>query len=362
MNPLLAAWLHDLDPFALRLPDVGFLPEGIRWYGLSYLIGFAIGYLLLRRVTRVGVSSLAPDKVADMVVTFAIGVVVGGRLGYVLFYKPELLWTVFDSPPWWGVLAINEGGMASHGGMIGGAIAAFWFAHRNGHSLLHLLDLFAFGAPLGLGIGRVANFINGELIGRAAPADFPLAVKFPQEMWDALDRDAVRAPWSIDQLNVLADRLGMADTLVGASYREYQRFIATVINQIQAGNQQVQAIVEPMLTPRHPSQLYAAALEGLAVFLVLLWVWRRPRKPGLVGAWFCIAYAIARIFNEFFRRPDMHLQDAEFALLGITRGQWLSVLLLAVGVWGIWFSTRRPVNEMGAWRRGPWTRNDTPPQ
>ena len=322
--PVLAAWLHDLDPFAIRFTG----DFGIRWYGLSYLLGFALGYLLVRRVVTVGISTLKPQHVADLIVTLAIGIVVGGRLGYCVFYRPELLITFYDYLPWWGVLAINEGGMASHGGMIGGIIAAFIFARRHHHDLPHLLDLFAFGTPLGLFFGRLANFWNGELLGRPA-RDLPWAVKFPQELWDRPE----------------AAYHAMSATGLDS--------VSTIIEAVQRGDDRVRAVVEPILIPRHPSQLYAAVMEGLVVFAVLLWVWRVPRKPGVVASSFSIAYGVMRIVDEFFRRPDVHLMDAEFAVLGITRGQWLSVLLVCVGLWGIWWSRRRDTTPMGGWRRIP---------
>lgn len=321
---VLGAWLHDLDPYALRLWG----DFGIRWYGLSYLVGFFLGYLLVKRVAKVGVSTLKPEHAGDLIVSLAIGIVVGGRLGYCLFYRPELFVTFYGHLPFWGVLAINEGGMASHGGMIGGIGAAWYYARRHGHDLPYLLDLFAFGAPLGLFFGRLANFWNGELLGRAVADDawLPWAVKFPQELWDR-PQAAYEA---------------MAVTGLDS--------VGAIIQAIQDGDQRVGALVEPILLPRHPSQLYAAVMEGLIVFGVLLWVWRLPRKPGIVGSCFALSYGLMRILDEFFRRPDMHLLEAEFALLGITRGQWLSVLLIAVGVWGVWWSRRRATEPMGSWR------------
>lgn len=326
MPALLAAWLHDLDPFAIRLWG----DFGIRWYGLAYLVGFVLGYLLIRRVTTVGASTLKTGQVGDLVVTLAMGIVIGGRLGYCVFYKPELFISFYSHVPFWGVLAINEGGMASHGGMIGAAAAAWYYAWRHRQSLPHLLDLTAFGAPLGLFFGRLANFWNGELFGRPSPG-LAWAVKFPQELWDrprlALDAMAATGLTSVD----------------------------AIILAIQGGDQRVRAIIEPMLTPRHPSQIYAAVMEGLVVFAVMLWVWRVPRKPGVLGSWFCLTYAVMRISDEFFRRPDAQLMDAEFAVLGVTRGQWLSALLIVLGLWGLWWARRRPGPPMGGWRPGPWT-------
>ncbi len=323
----LAAWLHDLDPFAIG---------PIRWYGLSYLFGFFLGYLLVLRVTKVGLSTVKPAEVSDYIITVAIGIVIGGRLGYCLFYKPELFVTlewatlpvVGIDVPVWGPFALWAGGMASHGGIAGGIAACWYYARRHQHDLPHLLDLFAFGAPLGLVGGRLANFINGELFGRPAPDSLPWAVKFPQELYDDPD---------------LAWR---AQTLTDLSVNQ-------IILAIQDGDAHVRTLIEPILTPRHPSQIYGAFAEGLVTFLVLLWVWRKPRLPGVVGSWFCLTYASMRIIDEFFRRPDLHLQDQEFAAIGITRGQWLSAILFAVGVWGLWFSKRRAkrgVRPMGSWQ------------
>jgi phosphatidylglycerol:prolipoprotein diacylglycerol transferase len=331
----LAAWLHDIDPFVFRLPDLGPLPEGIRWYGLSYLVGFAIGYLLIRRVAAVGVSTLEPGKVGDLIVTLAIGVIVGGRLGYVLFYAPSLLVDVMSAPPFWGVLAFNKGGMASHGGIAGTILAALWFAWRHGHRPLFVLDLLAFGAPLGLFFGRIANFINGELFGRAVDPSFPLAVKFPQEM----------GIWAPERFVELATRLGgvlprYTPAELYAAFEARRPILGAmeraVVEAVQAGDAQVIAAVEPMLTPRHPSQLYAGLLEGLAVFLVLLWFYRRPRIAGLTGSLFCIGYGVLRIVNELWRRPDAQFISDAGELPWITRGQLLSVVVVGLGLFGLW--------------------------
>ena len=326
----LAAYLHTLDPFAL---DFGG-GWGIRWYGLSYLVGFYLGYLLVKRVARAGISTLTPDRVADLIITLALGIVIGGRLGYVLFYRIDLLWSFSGSFPWWSALAINEGGMASHGGMIGGIAASGFFAWRHGHKWNHLLDLFAFGAPPGLFFGRIANFINGELLGRPCDPALPWAVKFPQELHG----------WNSGQLQQLDTALADAGVL--------PMNVNQVIAAVQAGDRQVIDVVEPMLTALHPSQLYAAVGEGLVVFLVLLWTWRRPQKPYLIGSLFCVTYAVMRVVDERFRQPDEHLG---FQALGLTRGQWLSFGLLALGTVGIglWLRSRAPV--MGSWRRGPWS-------
>ncbi len=325
MLSLLAAYLHRIDPFAIEFPD-RFPITGIRWYGLSYILGFVIGYLLIRRVTKVGRSTLKPDKVGDLVFALVIGAVVGGRLGYVLLYRPDLLWQFADRFPFWGVLAINEGGMASHGGMIGAVIACLYYARRRGHSWPHLLDLSAFAAPLGLFFGRIANFVNGELIGRPVRlnVNLPWAVKFPQEMFE----------WNEPQLAKLPPDLSDLGSL------------DAIIAQVQRGNQAVIQAVEPLLTPRHPSQIYAALLEGLVVFLVLAILWTKPRRPGIVGGTFLLVYGLVRIFDEMFREPDAHIG---YQWLGLTRGQWLSTLLVLTGIVLIVVFRRRNVEPMGGW-------------
>jgi phosphatidylglycerol---prolipoprotein diacylglyceryl transferase len=327
----LAVWLHNLSPILVQLG-----PVPIRWYGLSYLAGFFVAFLLVKRVCRVGASPLKPEQAADLVVAVAIGIVLGGRLGYVLLYKPEMLFEFSDSLPFWDVLAINKGGMASHGGMIGALLGCLYFAKRNNQNFLYLADLFAFTAPLGVFFGRIANFINGELLGRPCNPDFPLAVKFPQEL---LDADPV-----------LLNKIFMALPPPGSvvpGLESWDRW--TIIELIHKGDALVSRAVEPFLTTRHPSQLYAAVTEGLVVLAVLAIVWAKPRKPGVVAGTCAMVYAVMRIFNEFFRMPDAHLIDKEFATLHITRGQWLSGLLFAFGAVLIFVSMKKTSPAMGGW-------------
>ncbi len=329
MSAFLAAWLHNIDPYAIKLWEGG----PIRWYGLSYLLGFLIGYLLVRRVAAVGVSTLQPQKVGDWVVAVAIGIVVGGRLGYCIFYRPDLLIDFHGGFPFWGALELYKGGMASHGGIIGGIVACLYYAWRHHHSRLYLIDLLAFGAPLGLFFGRIANFVNGELYGRPSAPGFPLAVKFPQEI------DA----WPDEQVYTLYAQLPPPPELgvVGQQWT-----IPMILEQIQAGNAKLIEIVEPLITARHPSQLYAALLEGLLVFVVLALLWVKPRKPGVLTFTFLLTYGGVRIFDELFRMPDAHLG---FQALGLTRGQWLSVPLVAAGVAGLIWCSRRRADRVGGW-------------
>ena len=320
-HSLLAAWLHTIDPYFVQL-----WPGGpIRWYGVSYLVGFFLGFLLIRRVCRVGVSPLDPKRAADLVIAVALGAMVGGRLGYAAFYRPELfiMWT--DGFPWWGVLDMLHGGMSSHGGMIGAVAGGSWFAWRHRQNPLYMVDLLAFGAPLGLACGRIANFINGELLGRLCSPGFPLAVQFPQEL---LDRPELLARF---------------DAALGAPAP------ADVVERIQAGSATLAAAAAEALPTRHPSQLYAASLEGLAVMVVLLIVWAKPRRAGTVAGAFGLAYAAARIGGEHWRLPDAYLPEQ---WLGLSRGQWLSMPLAVAGLGLIAFAHFRKTTRVGGWRGG----------
>ncbi|QDU72798.1 prolipoprotein diacylglyceryl transferase [Mucisphaera calidilacus] len=326
--------LHTLEPIIFTIPGIG-LP--IRWYGIAYLTGFLLAYLLIRRVINAGNSPLKTDDAADLIIQVALGLVIGGRLGYVLFYDPKLLIEFTSDMPYWSTLAINRGGMASHGGMIGAIAAAWIFARRHNIPLLHLLDLIAFAGPPGVFLGRVANFINGELYGRPCPPDFPLAVRFPQELLD----------WAADPESRLTPLMRQLPHLGETPLNWAHRAIA----HIQQHDADVIAIIEPALTPRHPSQLYAALLEGLVVFIALAITWTRPRTPGIVGGTFCCTYALMRIANECFRMPDAHLLNREFAITGITRGQWLSVALFLLGLAIIILVKRTQAQPLGGWLR-----------
>lgn len=332
---MLAAYLHTLDPWAIELSE----GVGVRWYGLSYLFGFLLAYLAIRLVIARGVTTLNARDGADLVLAVAAGIMIGGRLGYCVFYMPELL-GIIDEFPYVGLLAFHMGGMASHGGIAGALIAATIWARLRGHRVSHAFDLLVFSAPLGLFFGRLANFVNGELYGRACDPDFPLAVKFPQELAE-IAANPVGVYRLQPVLAVLAARKEHAHNLVEAA-----------VQAVQAGDPEIIRLVEPILTPRHPSQIYQALLEGLIVFLVGAWIWRRPKPPLLLTGWFMIGYSVMRIVGEQFREPDAHLRAQEFAAWHVTRGQLLSVTTLVAG--GVFIACalalrRRGVPPMGGW-------------
>jgi phosphatidylglycerol:prolipoprotein diacylglycerol transferase len=333
-----AAYLHQIDPYMIKLWESG----PIRWYGMAYVVGFLLGYLLTLRVVTVGVSPLKKEQVIDFVVAVALGIVVGGRVGYILFYQQSLLGFI-DTPPYWGVIALNHGGMSSHGGILGGIAACLWWSWRNKLPFGHLCDLLAFGFPAGVILGRIANFINGELLGRPCAEDFPLAVKFPHEMieWNP----AALTPEQFQAVKAAISHMPAFDPQAG--------FASQIIEQVQQNNVQVIQAIEPVLQARHPSQLYAALAEGLAILLVLLYGWRKPQKPFFIAGLCASLYAVARIVVEFFRMPDLHIRNQEFEALGITRGQWLSAILFLLGIAMMTFAARSRGEKLGGWLARP---------
>lgn len=335
----LATWFHNLGPFAFRITQ----DFGLRWYGLSYAMGFVAGWMLLRFLCKRGACRIPFERVGDAVLLAVMGVVVGGRLGYVIFYEPTLI-TKWDpsSPPWWGVLMINHGGMASHGGMIGVIIASFFIARgfktttgaRVGTSpVLHILDTLALIASPGLGLGRLANFINGELLGKIVakpgePAPW-WAVRFPQELESAY----MKADGGGGHRPVLSpDQFRSFEAVIEPFRipgRTIEDVIPTVLRKIQSGDHALARALEPFISARHPSQLYQAFTDGIIVFGFTWFIARKPRYPGVVGCWFLISYGILRILTEFYRLPDAQLADQR--PMGLSRGQWLSAAMVVVG-------------------------------
>ena len=251
----------NIDPIAFSIG-----PLAVRWYGLMYLAGFAAGWWLgLRRISQ-GLAPISRAQLDDVLFVAVFGVILGGRLGYVLFYKPGY----YAAHPL-EIFAIWQGGMSFHGGLLGMMLAMLFIARRHGLSYLRLMDFLAPLAPIGIAAGRIGNFINGELWGR--PTDLP---------WGMVFR-------------------GAGDT------------------------------------PRHPSQLYEFALEGLALFAILWWFSSKPRPTGQVSALFLIGYGVFRFIGEFAREPDAFLGTLA---LGMTMGQWLSLPMIAVGVWLFAWSRR----------------------
>lgn len=348
--------VHDLSPFILKFPETSFWGDqfGFRWYGFSYMLGFICAYHIIAWLAERQRAGLTRQMVGDFVTYAAIGTLVGGRLGYCLFYDQSLFLSFRSGVPFWGVLAVNEGGMASHGGIIGIVIACWLFARKNGLNYVYLLDVASIVGPIGVFFGRIANFINGELVGRVADADFPLAVKFPSDIlnWPTYDFSRLAS------LSTVVEKIGVQTSQWSEWLSQFRTNQAArdqvystlyrVIHEVQNGNGMVKELIAPALDPKHPSQLYAAGSEGLLTFCVLFFLARKSRKPGFIAGSFIVTYAIARIVNEQFRAPDIQIG---FQWLGLTRGQWLSVGMLVVGFLAIVFWTRTQSQNVFGWRR-----------
>lgn len=338
---LLAAWLHDLDPYVVRIAG----DLGVRWYGLAYLAGFLAAWLIMRRLSATSRTPLSREQVTDFIFVIMLSVLVGGRLGYVLIYDRSLL-GFSASPPWWGVLAINRGGMASHGGLAGLLIGCIFAGRRFKAPPLHLTDLVVLTAPIGVCLGRIANFINGELLGRIVaqpgePAPW-WAVKYPQELLDQGHAPDLTTEQSVALSGLLLRFAQPDDSYAAAASR--------LIRQIQHGSPDLAAELAPLISARHPSQLYQAAAEGMLTLAVVWAIWRRPRRPGVVTGAFLIAYGVARFVTDYFRLPDSHLAVSKPA--GLTYGQWLSLAVIACGVaMLIWIVRARKGDPIGGWGR-----------
>jgi len=293
---MLAYYLHDFDPFVFHFSE----NVGPRWYGMAYVLAFIFGYALLRFLANRGYADLPASKVGDLITGCALfGVILGGRLGYVFFYKPEMLRDPLS------ILRVWEGGMSSHGGMIGVLLFTFYFARRHKLSWTNLGDNLVVATPIGLFFGRCANFINGELYGRAA--NLPWAIQFPKELLDH-PAEAERAISACAQVD---PSLTTPEAIIGAVHRQPQ----------------VAAALRSILTPRHPSQLYEAFFEGIVLFAILWVVRTRTRQPnGVLTGLFFICYAVFRILIEYFREPDASM------VAGFTRGQFFSFFLIAIGI------------------------------
>ncbi|HEU0258373.1 MAG TPA: prolipoprotein diacylglyceryl transferase [Burkholderiales bacterium] len=242
----------NIDPIAFSIG-----PLAVRWYGLMYLAGFAIGWWLGARRIAKGQAPITRAQLDDLLFLIVLGVILGGRLGYVLFYKPGY----YASHPL-EIFAIWQGGMSFHGGLLGVMFAMVFAARRYGVDYVRLMDFLAPLTPLGFAAGRLGNFINAELPGRVT--DLPWAMVFP----------------GTD----------------GA--------------------------------PRHPSQLYQFALEGVALFVFLWWFSSKPRPRGQVSAMFLLGYGVLRFVAEFAREPDAFIG---YLALGLTMGQWLCLAMILAG-------------------------------
>ncbi|MBA2585845.1 MAG: prolipoprotein diacylglyceryl transferase [Chthoniobacterales bacterium] len=305
---MLAYYLHNLDPFIFHFSA----NVGPRWYGMAYVLAFLCGFALLVRLARRGFLDLGVEQVGDFITWGALfGVMIGGRLGYILFYKPEMLREPLS------ILRVWEGGMSSHGGMLGLVFFTLFYARRHRVSWTNLGDNLVVAAPIGLFFGRCANFINGELYGRAAT--LPWAMQFPKELLE---------PANAAQ----AERALAASQQIDPSITSPEMLVASLRHHPEIG-----AGLRGVLTPRHPSQLYEAFFEGIVLFVILWFVRTRTRSPnGILTGLFFIFYAVFRIVVEFFREPDAPLVGM------FTRGQFFSFFLILLGFGYIFWARLHP--------------------
>lgn len=255
-------WPH-FDPILVR-----FGPFAIHYYALAYITALVLGWRLMRRLVREEPAVATHEQVDDFLAWATLGVVLGGRIGYILFYQPVYFLDHLSR-----TYAVWDGGMSFHGGMLGVAVAILVFCKRNGIDPWKFADRVAVPVPIGLFLGRIANFVNGELWGRPAPAWFPFRMIYPESGSDV---------------------------------------------------------------PRYPSELIEATLEGIVLFLVLFIASRNERirrQPGYLGGMFVMGYGIARTTAECFRQPDWFLG---YLMFGLTMGQLLSIPMILIGATMIW--------------------------
>lgn len=319
LRPVFATYVHDLNPVIISFSDA----IKLRWYGLAYLAAFLVAVFLLNKLAKKQLWVLKPGAAGDFIAAAAIfGVFIGGRLGYMFYYEViESGWGWITQDPF-KLIRVWDGGMASHGGILGLVIFTWVYARIKKVSWTGLGDGLCVVAPLGLMFGRLANFINGELYGKVTQG-IGWAVKFPNTLLDhrmvefnnfdaafqaALEADEGLQQWASEVQNA-------PPYLMLEAMKEAQR-----------NNPDVSAAIEPYLMPRHPSQLYEAMLEGLLLFAVLWFIRvRYPKLPnGILTGLFFILYAIGRIVGEAFREPE--------SKVGIfTNGQFLSLFMIGGG-------------------------------
>lgn len=332
---------------------------GIQWYGFSYLLGFILSFVLLFWLTQKQRTNLNADSLFDFVFICLLGALIGGRIGYCLFYAPDLFLKFKNEAPYWGVFAIGEGGMSSFGAILGVIVSSVIFAYRKNMNTLYLLDLASLCAPIGIFLGRISNFMGGDLLGRPSEILWPLSMKFPQEifMW------AKSEPDKLQGLSAVVEKVGVTSNqwsdwmlnyrVDGTALQALHSTLEKLVERVQEGHSEIIQMLEPQLTYRHPVQIYGAATEGVLLFLILFMFWKKPRTPGALSGLFIIFYSVFRIVNEFFRLPDPQLG---YEIFDLTRGQILSLLFLIIGMGTLYFWSQTGSLAIQGWGKGQHVR------
>jgi len=299
---VLAYYVHHLSPYLVRFSE----KWAIRYYGLAYVLAFVVAFLILRSLVRRDYyRDLKENQIGDLITWTAIfGVMLGGRLGYMLLYDHE---EFFANPAVF--FHILDGGMASHGGIAGVVVFTWFYARRHRISWLGLGDHLCVAAAPGILFVRLANFINGELYGRQATLSW--AVQFPREM------EEPGFPY-FDGIAARARDMVEGDPITPGGIIEASR-----------DNPALREILADFLTPRHPSQIYQALMEGLGLFLILIVIRLRFRNlpHGILTGLFFIFYAIFRIIGEQFRQPESGFGP----IVNLTKGQFFSTFMILIG-------------------------------
>ena len=332
-------YYHQLDPFFIQFTE----SFGLRWYSMAYIIAIVFAYFAGTYLIKFQRLQLPLEKLSDMVFFGALGAVLGGRVGFCLFYSPELLISFDSDFPFWGLLKVHQGGMSSHGGILGILIAVTLYAYRHKLSLYAMMDLGAIAGALGIFLGRITNFINGELYGRVVEGSAWLAVKFPGELllWASDPKSYQKQLLSLESLfphlksslieipsaQTWSQWISLAgEQGSGSVHANYISYICQQIYQ-SATVSPIKDLLEPLLSLRYPSQLYQSFFGGFIPLVLIALFWMKPRRAGLISVVFILSYLFFRLFTEFYRQPDPSIGFQWFYL---TRGQWLSLMMYLI--------------------------------
>ncbi len=326
----LATWVHHLDPIAIHFTE----SFGIRWYGLAYVAGFLIAYFLICWFVKLKISELKKEQVADFITVVAVvGVMLGGRLGFQLFYNRDAF--LANPAIFFDFLG---GGMSSHGAFAGLILATWGYAKFTKKSFLGLGDNLVTVAPAGVFLGRMANFINGELYGRKTDAS--IGMKFPEELNHVVETtDGRYLKFSVEDFRAIATKAGeilpnllnqleSVITQAQANGRFPHAAASELLIHTSRENPDFRAVLAEYLTVRHPSQIYQALVEGLAIFVLLMAIrlkWR-DLYHGVLSGIFFVVYGIGRIVVENYREPDSELIGT------MSKGQFYSIFMTVIGI------------------------------